>query len=120
VEAFLGKLTLYVEREGVIVRGGMLWTAEADLDDGTMKLNGEGFLSCFRRRVLRATKTYVAQDQTTGITKDLINYAHGVTGGNLGIDTSGVAATGVLRDRTYNAFEMNLRYRLLLPLKLPS
>jgi hypothetical protein len=101
----LGKLALYVERDGVIVWGGMPWTSEPDIDAGTMTLNGEGFLSYFRRRVLRAKKVYVQQDQTTQIAKDLINWAQSVTGGNIGVDTTGVAATGVLRDRTYEAFE---------------
>jgi hypothetical protein len=101
----LGKLALYVERDGVIVWGGMLWTGEPDLDAGTFSLNGEGFLSYFRRRVLRAQKVYVQQDQTTGIAKNLIDYAQSVTGGSIGIDTSGVATSGVLRDRTYEAFE---------------
>jgi hypothetical protein len=102
----LGKLALYVERDGVIVWGGMLWTSgDVDFDAGTMPINGEGFLSYFRRRVLREKKTYTQQDQTTGIAKDLIDWAQAVTGGDIGIDTSDVAASGVLRDRTYEAFE---------------
>jgi hypothetical protein len=100
-----GKVALYVERDGVIVWGGMLWGDAPDFDAGTLEIRGEGWHSYFRRRVLRATKTYVQQDQTTQIAKDLIDWAQGVVGGSVGVDTSSVLATGVLRDRTYNAYE---------------
>lgn len=100
-----GKVAMYVERDAVIVWGGMLWADAPDFENGTVDVSGEGWHSYFRRRVLRARKIYAAADQTTGIAKDLIDYAQGVAGGDIGVDTSGVAATGVLRDRTYEAFE---------------
>lgn len=101
----LGQVAVYVERDGVIVWGGMLWTSDADLDAGILALAGEGFHSYFRRRALRAQKVYVQQDQTTQIAKDLIDWAQSIPGGTIGVSTSDVAATGVLRDRTYEAFE---------------
>lgn len=101
----LGQVALYVERDGVIVWGGMLWTSDADIDAGTLTLAGEGFHSYFRRRALRVQKIYTQQDQTTQIAKDLIDWAQSIGGGTIGVVTSDVAATGVLRDRTYEAFE---------------
>lgn len=101
----LGRNSLYVERDGTIVWGGMLWTRDDDLDAGTLVLRGEGWHSYFRRRVLRAKKTYLQQDQTTGIAKNLIDTAQAVAGGSIGVVTADVAATGVLRDRVYEAFE---------------
>jgi hypothetical protein len=101
----LGQVSLWVERDGVIVWGGILWTSDADIDAGTITYAGEGWHSYFRRRTLRARKVYLAQDQTTQIAKNLIDYAQSFLGGSIGVDTSGVAATGVLRDRTYEAFE---------------
>lgn len=100
-----GKVALYVERDGVIVWGGMLWGDAPDFDAGTLEIRGEGWHSYFRRRVLRARKVYVQQDQTTQIAKDLIDYAQGVAGGNVGVVTADALATGVLRDRTYEAYE---------------
>lgn len=101
----LGQVAVYAERDGVIVWGGMLWTSDADIDSGALALAGEGFHSYFRRRALRATKAYAAADQTTGIAKDLIDWAQSIPGGSIGVATADVAATGVLRDRTYEAFE---------------
>ena len=101
----LGQVSLWVERDGVIVWGGPLWTSDADIDSGTISYAGEGWHSYFRRRVLRAKKVYTAADQTTGIAKNLLDYAQSFVGGSIGVDTSGVTASGVLRDRTWEAFE---------------
>jgi hypothetical protein len=101
----LGQVSLWVERDGVIVWGGILWTSDADIDAGTITYAGEGWHSYFRRRVLRARKVYVQQDQTTQIAKNLIDYAQSFLGGSISVDTSGVQATGVLRDRTYESYE---------------
>jgi hypothetical protein len=101
----LGRNTLYVDREGVIVWGGFLWTESANLATAQTTFAGEGFHSYFRRRYIRADKTYTGQDQTTGIAKDLIDYAQGQAGGNIGIITTGMTASGVTRDRSYPAVE---------------
>lgn len=102
-----GKVTLYIERDGALVWGGMLWTDQPDFDAGTLEIRGEGWHSYFRRRVLRARKVYTAQDQTT-IATDLLNWAQDATanpGGSIGVWTLDALATGVLRDRTYEAYE---------------
>ena len=101
----LGKLALYVERDGVIIWGGPLWTARADVDGGTFELAGEGWLSYFRHRVMRESFSYVNQDQTE-IAKFLVNN-HQVWsgGGTLGISIADVQPSGVLRDRSYLASE---------------
>ena len=100
----LGQVSIWVERDGVIVFGGILWTSDADIDAGTITYAGEGWHSYFRRRVLRARKVYVQQDQVT-IAKDLLNYAQAFGGGSIGVWTADAAPSGVLRDRTYEAFE---------------
>lgn len=100
----LGQCSLYIERDKTLVWGGPLWTSSADIDAGTLTVNGEGWHSYFRRRVLRAKKVYTAQDQTF-IAKDLINYAQSFVGGSIGVDATQALNTGVLRDRTYEAFE---------------
>jgi hypothetical protein len=100
----LGQVSLWVERDGVIVWGGILWTSDADIDGGTITYAGEGWHSYFRRRTLRAKKVYTQQDQVA-IAKDLLNYAQSFTGGSIGVWTADAALTGVLRDRTWEAFE---------------
>lgn len=101
----LGRLTLFVERDGVLIWGGFIWTAESDFDAGTCTFNGEGFHSYFRRRVIAQTLTYTGIDQTL-IAKDLIDKAQSTSGyGNVGVLTSGVTASGKLRDRTYDYYD---------------
>lgn len=97
-----GKTSIYVERDGVILWGGILWTVKSS---GTEKIviGGEGFWSYFRKRLIRVTKTYAAQDQLF-IARDLMNYAQGITNGNIGV-TVGSETSGVNRDRTYYHYE---------------
>ena len=99
-----GRLTLFVERNGALVWGGFLWTSDCSLDDGTCTLNGEGYLSYFRRRLIADTLTYTGIDQTL-IAKDLVDKAQLERGGHVGVVTSDVTASGVLRDRAYEFAE---------------
>lgn len=98
-----GRTAVYVERDGVLVWGGILWTVSADADNFKLSIGCEGFWSYFRRRLIRATKTYAATDQLA-IVQDLVNYAQAVSGGNIGV-TVGSETSGVLRDQTYNSYE---------------
>lgn len=98
-----GRTAVYVERDGVIVWGGILWTAKASVESATVEVGGEGFWSYFRRRLVRTTKTYAAADQCF-IARDLVAYAQAQAGGDLGV-VVGAETSGVLRDRTYWHYE---------------
>jgi hypothetical protein len=100
------RTALFVERNGDLVWGGVLWTRRYDFTEGTVELNAEGWWSYVRRRHLRVDRTYTGVDQAL-IAQDLVDLvATGFTSGaDIGIDTSGGVATGVTRDRAYNAFE---------------
>ena len=98
-----GRTAVYIERDGTVVWGGILWTAKASVEGATVEVGGEGFWSYFRRRKIRTTKTYTAADQCF-IARDLVNYAQAQAGGNLGV-VVGAEVSGVLRDRTYYHYE---------------
>lgn len=98
-----GRTAIHIERDGVIVWSGILWTARAKVEDSSLRLGGEGWWSYFRRRKLRVTKTYAATDQLA-IARDLINYAQGVAGGNVGI-VVGAETSGQNRDQTWYHYE---------------
>lgn len=98
-----GRTAVYVERDGVLVWGGILWTVSADADNFKLSLGCEGFWSYFRRRIIRATQTFAQVDQLT-IAQTLVTYAQNVLGGSIGV-TVGTETSGVLRDQTYNAYE---------------
>lgn len=98
-----GRTAVFIERGGVIVWGGILWTAKASVEGATVEVGGEGFWSYFRRRKIRTTKAYAAADQCF-IARDLVTYAQAQAGGDLGVIV-GSETSGVLRDRTYYHYE---------------
>lgn len=98
-----GRSAIHVERDGVIVWSGILWTARADVASAVVEVGGEGWWSYFRRRLVRVTRTYSAADQLF-IARDLINYAQAQPGGNVGV-LVGTETSGVGRDRTYYSYE---------------
>lgn len=98
-----GRTVIYVERDGVLLWGGILWVANPSVENSKIGLAGEGFWSYFRRRFIRTTHTYAATDQFA-IAQDLLNYAQGISGGDIGVAV-GAETSGVDRDRTYNSWE---------------
>ena len=108
-----------IVRDGVIVAGGVWWTWDADFSAGTLSLHGEGWHSYVRRRTLRANLSYTDRDQTSVIAKALVDYTQ-TPGQTPTIDTSGVVASGQLRDRTWRASERNNVKRALESYDLAS
>jgi len=99
-----GRTAIYVERDGVILWGGILWTAGYDITGNSVSLGCAGWHSYFARRLLRINQTYSAVDQLT-IARSLIDYAQGEGGGSLGILTTEATTSGVTRDRSYFHYE---------------
>lgn len=98
-----GRTALYVERDGVLVWGGIIWTASADEGNFTLTIGAEGFWSYFRHRLIRNTHAYTATDQLA-IVQDLVTYAQSAHSGDIGV-VVGTDTSGVTRDRRYNSFE---------------
>lgn len=113
---------VYVEREGALVWGGLIWHRAFDDSTHQLVVHGKELWSYFQARggdtgrFIVDTLTWTQQDQFD-IFRDLVNYAQGQqlntivgapkifpkTGGNAGIVVSGPGGSGVLRDRTYDA-----------------
>lgn len=101
-----GRTAIYIERGGVVVWSGILWNLDMDVNNNSATLGCEGWHSYWRKRYLRADKTYSSStDDQANIAKGLIDWAQAQSGGNIGIDTTGVVATGIKRDRVYYAYE---------------
>lgn len=94
---------VFFERDGVLLASGILWTAKADVAGGTLDVAGEGPHSYFRRRHIRADTTFTAVDQLA-IARTLLDDAQAVAFGDIGIELDS-ATSGVLRDRSYLAYE---------------
>lgn len=104
VEVLPGEHAIYVERDGVLLWGGVIWTYVADVESNTGKIGAEGFMSLLRGRILDTDYSVTGRDQAL-IVKDLIDTIQGYTDGDMLIDTSSLVAVGKTRDRAYDAAE---------------
>ncbi len=103
------RTALFIERDGQIVWGGIIWTARRSENATTVDIGAEGFWSYFKRRRVRWNLVFTAADQLT-IAKTIIDRCQDAgysPGGNIGVLTD-TTTCGVLRDRTYNAYERKL------------
>jgi len=105
-----GRTALYVDRDGVLVWGGIIWTRRYKASTGELELQCLDFLSYLDHRYLTASVAQVsgaaAYDQFA-IAQALVNWAQGVGGGNIGIQV-GSNLSGVTRTITYNPYEFKL------------
>jgi hypothetical protein len=105
-----GRTALYVDRDGVLLWGGIVWTDRYTASTGELELQAMDFFSYFDHRYLTANVAQVsgsaAYDQFA-IVQALVNWLQGVGGGNIGIQV-GSNASGVLRTITYNPYEYKL------------
>jgi hypothetical protein len=105
VESMPGSTAMWiVENDGSVAWWGVIWGVDIDPEGRTINLSAATIHSVLERRILRSDLNYAQVDQAT-IAVGLVNAAQSGTSGDLHIDTSGVAATGVLRDRSYLGVE---------------
>jgi hypothetical protein len=95
------RTAIYVDRDGVLIWGGVIWLRTWDSDSQHFTFQAREFMSYFERR--RITDTYVYEDEDQlFVAQDLINIAQAVTGGDIGLvvpnNTSGVLVTRVYFD----------------------
>jgi hypothetical protein len=92
-----------VERAGIPLWAGWVWTWEADLAADTLTLNGEGWLSILGRAIWTGSLSYTATEQSA-IMAAIIDAAQARSPyAAVGIDTSRVLATGVERTHSVGA-----------------
>lgn len=103
---------IWVDRGGVLVWGGLVWTRGYDSEKETVKLGGNDFMSYFEHRFINDTLTYTNVDQLS-IVKQLLQYAQGQNvsfpkpGGNVNVQYANPYPTsGILRSATYNSYEL--------------
>jgi hypothetical protein len=99
-----GRTALYIDRDGVLVWGGIIWTRRYQASVQALALGGLEFWSYFARRRIRDTLAFAATDQLA-IAQAIINNLQGKPGGNIGV-VVGSEVSGVLRDQTYNSWEL--------------
>lgn len=115
-----GRTALYVDRDGVIVWGGIIWTRQPAA--GGLQIQAAEFLSYYQRRYITQTLSTVAANVAnsnfipTGqrlypdqkhIMWSLFQWASTTPAGDLHIDTNYLTGTGdgLSRERTYYGYE---------------
>ncbi|HEX2416965.1 MAG TPA: hypothetical protein VHJ83_02400 [Micromonosporaceae bacterium] len=107
-----GRTAIYVDRDGDLLWGGIIWTSRYQAASGTLEIGAADFLSYFEhRRVLMhpvvATDvvSYTDTDQLE-IAAALIALVQSHPGGDLDIAVSGTQTSGVHRTVSYAAGEL--------------
>jgi hypothetical protein len=100
-----GRNALYIDRNGVLLWGGIIWGREWDSASQLMKLTAREFESYFERRRILTTTPFTGYDQFT-IVENLINQAQAVPYGNINVivptSTSGV----IIGQQIYYGYEL--------------
>ena len=95
---------LYVDRNGTLVWGGVIWNREYSSADQTLTITAREFESYFEHRLITTTTAFTATDQLV-IARTLINNAQAVASGDIGVQV-GTETSGVLIDRVYYDYEL--------------
>lgn len=98
------RTAVYIDRDGVLIWGGIIWNRDYSSTGEEMTLGGSEFWSYFKGRRIIDTLTFTTADQLT-IAQDLIDYAQAKAGGNIGI-VVGSEVSGVTRDRIYYRYDL--------------
>lgn len=109
-----GRTAVYVDRDGILVWGGVLWNREYNSATQHLGITAREFESYFERRRITTTQAFTAVDQLL-VAQTLVNNAQAVTGGNIGV-VVGAETSGVTISKTYYGYEYKTVYSALLDL----
>lgn len=102
------KTAIYVDRDGTIVWGGVIWGREYNSANQQLSITAREFESYFERRRITTDTVFTNIDQMT-IAQTLFNTAQAATYGNIGVIVP-TNTSGVLTSRTYYGYELKQVY----------
>jgi hypothetical protein len=102
------KTAIYVDRNGVLVWGGVIWGRPYNSDSQQLTIQAREFESYFERRKITTTQAFTAQDQLL-VARTLITQAQSEPSGNIGVQV-GTEVSGVAVTRTYYGYEYKQVY----------
>ena len=105
------KCALYVDRDGTLVWGGVIWNRSYNSTSQQLSFSAREFESYLERRRITSTVSYNNQDQLS-IAQSLVSLAQSVPYGNIGIQI-GSETSGVTLSRTYYSYELKTYYQAL-------
>lgn len=113
-----GRSCLYVDRDGILLWGGIIWTTTYAVSTGSLEIGAADFLSYFEHRFVLGTPlaadvvstppiTYAGVDQLA-IARDLLRLAQSHPGGDLGVGFTGPDSSGVTRTISYKPSDLKV------------
>jgi len=103
-----GRTGIYVDRNGVLIYGGIIWGRSYDSKTQTLTIDAREFESYFERRRITTTTAFSNVDQLA-IARNLITQAQSVPYGNIGV-LVGTETSGITISRTYYDYEYKAVY----------
>jgi hypothetical protein len=98
------KTAIYVDRNGILVWGGVIWGRNYNSSEQRLSITAREFESYFERRRITQTVSFANIDQLV-IARTLIDDAQLAPYGDIGVIT-GAETSGVLIDRVYYDYEL--------------
>jgi hypothetical protein len=98
---------LYVDRDGILVWGGVIWGRSYNSTSQTLSFNAQEWISYFDHRRITQDIEFTNTDQLL-VAKTLIENAQTATYGDIGVgyNTAGQTSSGVLINRVYYNYEL--------------
>jgi hypothetical protein len=112
------RTAIYVDRDGVLVFGGIIWAREYNSKTQRIKLTAREFESYFERRRITADTVFTNTDQLTAV-QTIITNAQAATNGSIGLQL-GAETSGVLINRTIYGYEYKTVFSIIQDLSRSS
>jgi len=106
-----GRSVIYVDRDGVLVWGGIIWNRSYGSSSQQLSISAREFESYFERRRITQTVDFANIDELL-VAQTLVTDAQAASSGNIGVIV-GTETSGVLLSRTYYGYELKTVYNAL-------
>lgn len=100
---------LYIERNGTIVWGGVIWSRSYTSQSAVMSLAGREFESYYGRRRITNTTVFGPDTDQFTVIKTLIDNANAVLHGDIGITTTDITTCGVTIPDVFAVYDYERR-----------
>lgn len=116
-----GRNCIYVDRDGVLIWGGVIWSRSYNSVSQTLNITAQEFMSYFAHRRITTTEDFAGIDQLV-IAKTLVENAQALPSGDIGVtyNTEGETTSGILIDRVYYDYELKTVFNAIQDLSRQS
>lgn len=116
-----GHNCIYVDRDGVLIWGGVIWSRSYNSNEQTLSIQAQEFISYFAHRRIADEISFTNIDQLV-IAKILVEEAQLAPYGDIGVvyNTEGETTSGVLIDRVYYGYELKTVFNAIQDLSRQS